>query len=66
MGDVRQLERADLQEMDMRLGALGGREGDGLLERLDQFYVCDWVVGRGGQSGIVPGTTLLEHSPAIL
>ena len=29
-----------------------------LLEWLDHFYVSDWVVGRGGQLGVVPRTML--------
>lgn len=30
------------------------------------FYACDWVVCKGGQSGIIPRTTLSNHSMATL
>ena len=36
------------------------------MERLDRFYVSDWAIGRGGESGVVPGTTLSDHAPVIL
>ena len=36
------------------------------MERLDRFYVNDWAIGRGGQVGVVPGTTLSDHAPVIL
>lgn len=39
------------------------REEGRLLERLDHF---DWVVGRGGESGLVPRTTLSDHALVIL
>ena len=36
------------------------------MERLDPFYVSDWAIGRGGESGVIPGTTLSDHAPVIL
>ena len=36
------------------------------MERLDRFYVSDWAIGRGGESGVVPRTTLSNHAPVIL
>lgn len=41
-------------------------EGGKLLERLDRFYVSDWAIGRGGQTGVVPGMTLSNHALVIL
>ena len=38
------------------------REGGRLLERLDRFYVSDWVIGRGGASGWFQG----RHFPIML
>ena len=37
-----------------------------MLERLDRFYVSDWVIGKGGQFGVVPRMTLLDHALGIL
>lgn len=42
------------------------REGGRLLGRLDRFYVNDWAIGRGGQVGMVSGTTLSDHAPVIM
>ena len=36
------------------------------MERLDRFYVSDWAIGRGGNMGIVPRTTLSDHASMIL
>ena len=42
------------------------REGGRLLERFDRFYVSDWAIGRGGQVGFVPGTTLSDNALVLL
>lgn len=49
--------------LDFSWGFLGGGK---LLERLDQFYVNDWATGKGGQSGILAGRALSNHSLAFL
>lgn len=36
------------------------------MERLDRFYVNDSTIGRGGQLGVVHGTTLLDHARVTL
>ena len=36
------------------------------MEWLDRFYVSDWAIGKGGESGVVPGMTLSDHAPVIL
>ena len=41
------------------------REGGRLLERLDRFYNSDWAIGRGRESGVVPGMTLSDHALVI-
>ena len=45
----------------------GFRRQDGrLLERLDRFYVGDWVADRGGSMTIWPGMALSDHMPVSL
>ena len=36
------------------------------MERLDCFCNSDWAIGRGGELGVVPRTTLSDHAPVIL
>ena len=36
------------------------------MSRIDRFYVSDNFCDKGGKHGIMPGTTVSDHSPVIL
>ena len=36
------------------------------MSRIDWFYVSDNFCAKGGKYGIMPGTTLSDHSPVTL
>ena len=52
--------------MGDRAVVTGRWEGHDAIAQLDRFYVSDLVVGRGGQSSIMPRMTLSDHAPVIL
>eukprot|EP00250_Pteridium_aquilinum_P022375 c25362_g1_i1 orf=3-2321(-) len=49
----------DFSRSDRRVGVAN-------LSRIDRFYVDEWAIGRGGEVGILAGTTLSDHAPVIL
>ena len=42
------------------------RQNDANLARLDRFYVSSNLAQRGGQIGIMAGTTFSDHAPVLL
>ena len=42
------------------------RIGGSNLSRIDRFYVSDWLGARGGSTGILAGTSMSDHAPAVL